>query len=58
MVEPTGPDTYMLIDTELGTLTARLPGEPTHRAGEHVLVPWPGSHVHLFDAASERRVGT
>jgi multiple sugar transport system ATP-binding protein len=56
MVEPTGPDTYMLIDTELGTLTARLPGVPTHRAGEHVLVSWPSSHVHLFDAASERRV--
>ncbi len=56
MVEPTGPDTYMLIDTELGTLTARLPGVPTHRAGEHVMVSWPSSHVHLFDAASERRV--
>ena len=56
MVEPTGPDTYMLIDTELGTLTARLPGVPTHRAGEHVLVSWPSTHVHLFDAASERRV--
>ena len=56
MVEPTGPDTYMLIDTELGTLTARLPGVPTHRAGEHVLVSWPTSHVHLFDAATERRV--
>jgi multiple sugar transport system ATP-binding protein len=55
MVEPTGPDTYMLIDTELGTLTARLPGTRMHRAGEHVLVSWPSSHVHLFDAATERR---
>jgi multiple sugar transport system ATP-binding protein len=56
MVEPTGPDTYMLIDTELGTLTARLPGTRMHRAGEHVLVSWPSSQVHLFDAATERRV--
>jgi multiple sugar transport system ATP-binding protein len=56
MVEPTGPDTYMLIDTQLGTLTARLPGTPAHRAGEHVLVSWPSSQVHLFDAGTERRV--
>ncbi len=57
MVEPTGPDTYMLIDTELGVLTARLPGTPTHRTGDHVLVSWPAAQSHLFDAATERRVG-
>jgi multiple sugar transport system ATP-binding protein len=57
MVEPTGPDTYMLIDTELGTLTARLAGTPPQRAGDHVLVSWPSSQVHLFDAVTERRIG-
>ena len=57
MVEPTGPDTYALIDTALGTLCARVPGHLAQRAGEHVLVTWPASSCHLFDAASENRVG-
>ena len=57
MVEPTGPDTYALIDTALGTLCARVPGHLAQRAGEHVLVTWPASSCHLFDAASEIRVG-
>jgi multiple sugar transport system ATP-binding protein len=56
MVELTGPDTYVLIDTELGTLTARLPGALAHKVGEHVLVSWPASHCHLFDAHTDKRV--
>jgi multiple sugar transport system ATP-binding protein len=57
MIEPTGPDTYALIDTALGTLTARVPGTLTQRAGEHVLLAWPAAQCHLFDAANERRIG-
>jgi multiple sugar transport system ATP-binding protein len=57
MIEPTGPDTYALVDTALGTLTARVPGTLTQRAGDHVMLNWSATHSHLFDAASERRVG-
>jgi multiple sugar transport system ATP-binding protein len=57
MVEPTGPDTYALVDTALGTFTARVPGTIAQKAGEHVLLSWPAAHGHLFDAASEKRVG-
>jgi ABC-type sugar transport systems, ATPase componen ts len=57
MIEPTGPDTYALIDTALGTLTARVPGTLAQRAGDHVMLNWSAAHSHLFDAASERRVG-
>jgi len=56
MIEPTGPDTYALIDTALGTLTARVPGTLAQRPGEHVLVTWPASQAHLFDARSELRL--
>jgi multiple sugar transport system ATP-binding protein len=57
MVEPTGPDTYALVDTALGTFTARVPGTIAQKTGEHVLLSWPAAHGHLFDAASEKRVG-
>jgi multiple sugar transport system ATP-binding protein len=57
MIEPTGPDTYALIDTTLGTLTARVPGSIAQRPGEHVMVSWPSSQTHLFDGATERRIG-
>jgi multiple sugar transport system ATP-binding protein len=57
MIEPTGPDTYALVDTALGPFTARVPGTITQRPGEHVLLSWPAAHSHLFDAASERRIG-
>jgi multiple sugar transport system ATP-binding protein len=56
MIEPTGPDTYAVIDTALGTLTARVPGSLHQSVGEHVLVTWPAAQAHLFDANSERRV--
>jgi multiple sugar transport system ATP-binding protein len=57
MIEPTGPDTYALVDTVLGPFTARVQGTISQRPGEHVLLSWPAAHSHLFDAASERRIG-
>jgi multiple sugar transport system ATP-binding protein len=57
MVEPTGPDTYVLVDTAVGTLTARLPGTPAQRVGEPVRVSWSPSQTHLFDADSQQRIG-
>jgi|APDOM4702015118_1054815.scaffolds.fasta_scaffold53032_2 multiple sugar transport system ATP-binding protein len=57
MIEPTGPETYVLIDTALGTLTSRVPGTLAQRAGDHVLVTWASAHTHLFDTGTERRIG-
>jgi multiple sugar transport system ATP-binding protein len=57
MVEPTGPDTYALVDTAVGTLTARVPGTLAQRAGEQVRVSWSPSQTHLFDADSQQRIG-
>jgi multiple sugar transport system ATP-binding protein len=56
MVEPTGPETYALVDTPVGKLTARVPGKVVHAVGERVFLRWSPIDAHLFDAKSERRV--
>jgi multiple sugar transport system ATP-binding protein len=56
MVEPTGPETYALVDTAVGMLTARVPGRIGQRIGERVFLQWSPADAHLFDTRSERRV--
>jgi len=56
MVEPTGPETYALIDTALGHLLARAPGRLGQRSGDAVHLAWRAEDAHLFDAKSELRV--
>ena len=56
MLEPTGPETYALVDTPVGTLTARVPGKVEQRVGEAVFLHWSPADAHLFDARSEKRV--
>ena len=56
MVEPTGPETYALIDTAVGHLLARAPGRLAQRSGEAVQLAWRAADAHLFDAKSELRV--
>jgi multiple sugar transport system ATP-binding protein len=56
MIEPTGPDTYAVVDTALGALTARVPGALEQRVGEHVLLTWPAAQAHVFDAATCHRI--
>jgi multiple sugar transport system ATP-binding protein len=56
MVEPTGPETYALIDTAFGHLLARAPGRLAQRSGDVVHLTWRAGDVHLFDARSELRV--
>jgi multiple sugar transport system ATP-binding protein len=56
MVEPTGPETYALIDTALGHLLARAPGRLALHSGDAVQLAWRAEDVHLFDAKSELRV--
>jgi multiple sugar transport system ATP-binding protein len=57
MIEPTGPETYALIDTALGHLMARMPGRLAGKFGDPVKLSWQGENAHLFDQATGRRVG-
>ncbi len=57
MLEPTGPETYVMVDTPLGTWTARVPGKVSARVGEALTLTWPAGAVHLFDARTETRIG-
>jgi multiple sugar transport system ATP-binding protein len=56
MIEPTGPETYALVDTPVGALTARVPGRLHQRVGEPVQLQWRPGDAHLFDARSEARL--
>jgi hypothetical protein len=56
MVEPTGPETYALIDTAFGHLLARAPGRLGQRSGDAVHLAWRPEDAHLFDATSELRI--
>ena len=56
MIEPTGPESFALIDTALGRLLARAPGRLMQRGGEAVRLEWRSAAVHLFDARHGLRV--
>jgi multiple sugar transport system ATP-binding protein len=56
MLEPTGPETYALVDTPLGKWTARIPGKVGQRVGDPVALTWLADAVHLFDNTTDRRV--
>jgi multiple sugar transport system ATP-binding protein len=58
MVEPTGPETYAVIDTALGRLTARIAGRSTLQPGDPTALSWRAEDVHLFDAQTQRRLGS
>jgi multiple sugar transport system ATP-binding protein len=56
MIEPTGPETYAIVDTAVGKLTARVPGKVHQRVGDTVHLRWSAVDAHLFDQRSEKRV--
>ncbi|HEY2926948.1 ABC transporter ATP-binding protein [Piscinibacter sp.] len=56
MIEPTGPETYALVDTAVGKLVARVPGKVSEAVGERVFLRWSAADAHLFDARSEQRI--
>jgi multiple sugar transport system ATP-binding protein len=56
LLEPTGPETYALIETSLGKLMARVPGKVHQQIGEQVFLNWSPADAHLFDVKSERRI--
>ena len=56
MLEPTGPETYALIDTAVGKLTARVPGRIRQKVGARVALHWSAADAHLFDAGTGQRI--
>ena len=56
MVEPTGPETYVRVQTEVGSLTARMAGVHPARVGERVHLRWDAGCAHLFDHANGLRL--
>ena len=56
LLEPTGPETYVLVDTPIGKLMARVPGKVHQAVGDTVRLHWSANDAHLFDAKNERRV--
>jgi len=56
MLEPTGPETYLKLETPLGTLTARAAGRTPHQVGDAVGISWAPERAHRFEAASGMRV--
>jgi len=57
LLEPTGPDTYAFVDTAVGTLVSRVAGTVTQRVGDLVQLNWDAHDLHLFDTATDARIG-
>ncbi len=56
LVEPTGPETYALVDLGHAEATVRMAGLPTLEPGASVRVHVPPEAVHVFDSASGKRL--
>ena len=56
VVEPTGPDTYVAVDTAAGRMTLRTDAQTQVQPGDRVGLRVAPAHVHWFDAATENRV--
>jgi len=57
LLEPTGPDTYAFVDTPIGSLVSRVAGTVTQRVGDVVHLHWEPRDLHLFDTATDARIG-
>ena len=44
------------MDTAVGQLTVRVPGNPGQRVGERVHLRWQAENAHVFDAKTDLRV--
>ncbi len=55
-VEPTGPDTFLTVSTEIGPFTVRTEGNFAIRENERVALDWDGGNSLFFDARTEERI--
>ena len=56
VVEPTGPDTYVMVDTAAGGMTLRTDAQTRVQPGDHVGLALAPAHAHWFDAGTENRL--
>ena len=56
LLEPTGAESYVLIDTAYGEFTLRMPGPGELTLGQQLSVSFDAAKVHIFDAATELRL--
>ncbi|MBI3101610.1 MAG: ABC transporter ATP-binding protein [Burkholderiales bacterium] len=56
VVEPTGPDTYVVVDTAAGAVTLRTDAQTRVRPGDAVGLALEPANAHWFDARSEHRL--
>jgi multiple sugar transport system ATP-binding protein len=56
LVEPTGPETYALVDLGPTEITVRMGGLPNVQLGSEVCVAVPASALHVFDVESGQRL--
>lgn len=54
--EPTGPDTFLTVNTEAGPFTVRIDGDFGTRDNEEVRLDWDAQCSFIFRADSEERV--
>ena len=55
-VEPTGPDTFLTVSTEIGPFTVRTEGNFAIREDQRVALAWDGRHSLFFHARTEERI--
>lgn len=56
VVEPTGPDTYVVVDTAAGSVTLRTDAQTRVQPGDSVGLAVEPANAHWFDANSENRL--
>ena len=56
VVEPTGADTYVVVATEAGDVTVRVPPQLGVRPGDRVGLAVQGNHASWFEEASGQRI--
>jgi multiple sugar transport system ATP-binding protein len=56
VVEPTGPDTYVMVDTAAGNVTLRTDAQTRVQPGDQVGLSVAPANAHWFDAKTEERV--
>ena len=56
VVEPTGPDTYVVVDTAAGSVTLRTDAQTRVQPGDAVGLAVEPANDHWFDASSENRL--
>ncbi len=56
VVEPTGPDTYVMVDTAAGSVTLRTDAQTRVQPGDAVGLAVEPANAHWFDAKSEDRL--